>query len=425
MMVIEIGYEYFTGNLKHVWADPKLHFSYFGFEWLPAWPPELMYAHFAVTGVFALLLALGLWYRFSAVLFFLGYAYIFLIEQAAFQNHLYFFCLIGFLLIFVPLNRSMSLDVHLKRVAPADTIDTWVLWLIRFQVGIVYFFGGVAKLNLDWLHGEPVRMWIARRSDYAIIGPFVEEEWLVYFFTYGGLLFDLFIVPLLLWRRTRPYAFGAVLFFNLTNAFLFKIGPFPYVMLLGTLIFLEPEWPRTVIRRFIQAAQIRNSSRAHKPTVDKKYSLKKTLVTWGLLFYVVIHLLLPMRAYLYPGDPSWTDEGHFFSWRMMLRDKRVTDATIVVHNRKTGENLRVNPDQHMEPWQSRIMFRNPEMLRQFAVYLSKDAEREGIEGTEVYARVLVSLNGKSPELLVDASTNLAAQPRTISAAEWIGPGPGN
>ena len=35
------------------------------------------------------------------------------------------------------------------------------VWLVRAQVGIVYVFVGLAKLNADWLlHGDPLRMWL-------------------------------------------------------------------------------------------------------------------------------------------------------------------------------------------------------------------------------------------------------------------------
>src|SRR6187401_3066723 len=119
---------------------------------------------------------------------------------------------------------------------------------MRMQVGIPYFFGGIAKLTPDWLQGEPMRMWLIERSHRPFIGPYVHEEWCVYFFVLGGLLLDLFIVPCLLWRRTRALAFLAEAMFHLLNTYLFRIGIFPWLMLGATLIFLPPEtirrlWP--------------------------------------------------------------------------------------------------------------------------------------------------------------------------------------
>jgi hypothetical protein len=36
--------------------------------------------------------------------------------------------------------------------------------------------------------------------------------------------------------------------FHLANHFLFQIGIFPWVAMAGTLLFLEPDWPRRALR---------------------------------------------------------------------------------------------------------------------------------------------------------------------------------
>jgi vitamin K-dependent gamma-carboxylase len=46
-------------------------------------------------------------------------------------------------------------------------------------------------------------------------------------FSYGGLLFDLLVVPFLLFRHTRPLALLAAVGFHLMNSQLFTIGIFP------------------------------------------------------------------------------------------------------------------------------------------------------------------------------------------------------
>ena len=35
---------------------------------------------------------------------------------------------------------------------------------------------------------------------------------------------------------------------------------------------------------------------------------------------------MPLRHFLYPGDPSWTEEGHNLAWHMRLRSKSGTIA---------------------------------------------------------------------------------------------------
>ncbi|MDB6039064.1 MAG: Vitamin K-dependent gamma-carboxylase [Verrucomicrobiales bacterium] len=63
--------------------------------------------------------------------------------------------------------------------------------------------------------------------------------------TYGGLLFDLFIVLFLLWRRTRPCAFIVAIAFHLTNNWLFDIGIFPWLAIVLTSLFFAPDWLRS------------------------------------------------------------------------------------------------------------------------------------------------------------------------------------
>ena len=112
-----------------------------------------MYLHWAGLGLLAVFICLGLFYRYSMALFFLGYTYCFLLEQARYQNHYYLICLVSFLMIFVPANAAFSLDVKLGLRERQHRVAAWPRLLLMGQVGAVYFFGGIAKINPDWLRG--------------------------------------------------------------------------------------------------------------------------------------------------------------------------------------------------------------------------------------------------------------------------------
>ncbi|HCQ00914.1 MAG TPA: vitamin K-dependent gamma-carboxylase, partial [Candidatus Latescibacteria bacterium] len=60
----------------------------------------------------------------------------------------------------------------------------WALWVLRLQPGIAYFYGGIAKINGDWLRGEPMRLWLSARTDFPMIRALFTEEWVVYTFSY-------------------------------------------------------------------------------------------------------------------------------------------------------------------------------------------------------------------------------------------------
>jgi len=240
-------WKFFTnGWIARYYVDPAFHFTYYSFEWVRPWPGQWMYVHFLVLGVLAACIALGACYRLAAGLFFLGFSYVFLLEQARYLNHLYLVCLLSFLLAIVPAHRALSFDAWLRPHPDSGVVPVWALWLLRFQVAVPYVYGGIAKLNGDWLAGEPIRSWLVERSVDSALGAWLTQEWLVYSICYGGLLFDLAIVPLLLWRRTRAVALVAALAFHLTNAYLLTIGIFPWLMIAATLLFLPPDWPRRV-----------------------------------------------------------------------------------------------------------------------------------------------------------------------------------
>ena len=170
IMLWEVWRYFDHGWIARYWIRPTLHFTYYGFDWVHPWPASGMYLHWVALGALAILITLGLWYRISATLFFLGFTYTFLLEQARYLNHFYLICLISFLMIFIPAHRAASLDARWRPSLRSQTAPAWALWLLRGQIGIVYFYGGVAKLNADWGRAEPFRTWLARRTDFPVIG---------------------------------------------------------------------------------------------------------------------------------------------------------------------------------------------------------------------------------------------------------------
>ena len=240
IMLWEVIRYFSHGWIERYFITPTFHFTFYGFGWVQPWPGDGMYWHFFALGVLALLIMVGFLYRLSAALFFLGFTYVFLLDQARYLNHFYLVCLLSLLMVLIPAHRALSVDALARPSLRAATAPAWALWLLRAQVGLVYFYAGVAKLNGDWLRGEPIRDWLAYRTDFPIIGPLFTQEPVMWMFAYGGLLLDLLLAPLLLWRRTRWFAFALAVLFHLLNAGLFSIGIFPWLMIAATVMFFPP-----------------------------------------------------------------------------------------------------------------------------------------------------------------------------------------
>ncbi|NEQ53091.1 MAG: HTTM domain-containing protein [Leptolyngbya sp. SIO3F4] len=416
IMLWEVWRYFDRGWIARYWIDPILNFPFFGFEWFHPWPGQGMYIHFWGLGILAICIALGFWYRLSTVLFFFGFTYIFLLEKARYLNHFYLICLISFLLIFVPAHRAFSIDAWRRPGIRTQTVPAWTLWILRLQIGIPYFYGGLAKINGDWLQGEPMRMWMAARTDFPVIGSFFTQEWMVYFLSYGGLLLDLLVVPFLIWRRTRLFAFLAALVFHLMNVQLFKIGIFPWFMIGATAIFFYPDWPRRLMGRRLLQHQPSNRNQIQPARLTPRRKLILTL----LGIYLALQLLLPFRHYLYPGNVSWTEEGHRFAWHMKLRSKDA-DVKFVITNRLNDTVSYLDPYDILPDWQVRKMASRPDMILQLSHILAKDLSGNNKGSIEVRAEAFASLNGREEEQLIDPKVDLVKERQSLLPAKWILP----
>lgn len=155
-------YRYFTyGWISRYYIEPAVNFTYYGFSWVQPWQGSGMYIHFFVLGLAAACIMVGFLYRFAAPVFFLAFTYFFLLDQTRYLNHLYLVCLISFLMCFLPAERAFSIDARLRPKIRSVLAPAWTLWLLRAQLGIPFLYGGIAKLNSDWMHGgEPMRTWL-------------------------------------------------------------------------------------------------------------------------------------------------------------------------------------------------------------------------------------------------------------------------
>ena len=410
ILLVEVARFFEHGWISSFYIEPRFHFTYFGFGWVHPWPSAGMYVHFILLGVAGLLVALGFWYRASAVALWLLFTYVFLLEQARYLNHFYAVSLFAFLLAVIPAQNAISIDAWRRHPRTSGTVPRWALWLLRFQVGAIYFFGGVAKLNPDWIRGEPMRSWLVDRAgDSPILDLIIRNQLELLFFSYGGLLFDLLVVPALLWRRTRPFAFVGAVLFHTINSQLFSIGIFPWMMVAATTLFFEPDWVRGLLVRW------RLGSAA--PSLPGPTSRLANWPLTAIALYAVLQIAVPLRHFVYPGDVSWTEEGHLFAWHMKLRDKRGR-ATFIVREMKTDSTELVLPESILTPWQVDKMATRPDMIHQFALFLANARRAEG-RTVEVRVQSLVSLNGGGARPMIDPRADLAAEPRTLWPAWWI------
>lgn len=405
--------------VQHGWVEeyfllPKVHFTYLFFGFVHPWPGPWMYAHVGLVAVAGLLVGIGLFYRVAAVVLFLSYTYVFLLEKSVYMNHHYLMVLLAFLLLWMPAHHAFSLD-RLRTPSLPGSVPRWCVLLLRFQLFVVYFYGAIAKLNADWLAGEPMYSELVRHGpDVPEIATHFPPALLAYAIAYGGILVDASVPILLCFRRTRWLGFASAVVFHALNEVFLRIGVFSYLMTGAITIFFPPDWPRRAWRRLggTVAAPAPPSSAAVRSSTPSLVLLA------ALHLYVLLQLVVPLRHWLYPGGVSWTEEGHRFSWHMKLRKKR-SRVTIYATDPATGRRWVVDPNQDLRPRQVRKLYTFPDILVQYAHYKRDQLRAQGIEDPIITTDWFCSLNGGPYERLIDPNVNLATVELSLRPAPWI------
>lgn len=413
----------FNGWVETQYVQPSFHFSYYGFEWLP-YPSQLgIYALFTAMIVGAVLILLGLFYRFGAALFFLSFTYVELLDKTNYLNHYYFVSLIALLLVFIPANKYFSLDACFGFTNRSDKCAKWNIGILQFQIAIVYIFAGIAKLEPDWLlEAQPLKYWLHTAHHYPLVGDFLKQDWVAYTFAWFGCIYDLTIVFFLINRRTRKYAYFFVIVFHLATWLLFPIGVFPWVMMFATLIFFAPSFHERLLDRL----RLLFGAINYKPTTTPNPRIKK-LTNVALATYITIQVFLPFRYLFYDGNLMWTEQGFRFSWRVMLMEK-AGHATFYVKDSESDTQLEINNCDYLTANQEKMMSTQPDMILQFAHFLEEEyadttIQRHGVElkikDPEVHAEVFVALNSRPHQLYVDAKHDLTKIENDLSERFWL------
>ena len=413
--------------IHQFYIEPEFYFKYYGFEWVHPWPGDGMYYHFIVMGLLAVFIGIGFLYRLSTLLFFLAFSYLFFIDQARYLNHFYMVILINFLLMIMPANRSFSVDAKIWPKLRSDSVPGWTLWMLRAQFEIIYIYAGLVKINSDWLNLEPLRMWLSTRSDMPLIGYLYTQDWAVAIAAYGVILLHVIGAPLLLWKRTRLAVFIIYAAFHILNHFTFNIGIFPWLTLFGTLVFFDPDWPRQLKIKIIQymrpanrSGEVAMHSVANQAVMTTSNLTQNSLLVFFAAWFAY-QILFPLRHFLYPGNVSWTEEGHRFAWQMKLRDKEAF-ADFAILDPVTKQSWYVEPEPYLTEKQARKMPTQPDMILQFAHFLEKKWKQDyDLDNVEIMVNNYVSLNGREPAPMVNPSIDLTKIERNLSHADWVLP----
>lgn len=399
------------GWIDEMYIDPVYHFSFF--DWVVPAPEEIMYYFFILLALTALFISLGFLYKISTFLHFLIFLYVELLDKTYYLNHYYLVTLLLFWMIWVPANRRFSLDAILFPELRKTKCHNWSILIFKIQLSIVYFFAGLAKVNPDWLFkAEPMATWLPGKYELPVLGSWMHLKETALLFSWAGCLYDLTIWIFLWIKRTRWIAYLAVLVFHVLTGVLFpRIGMFPYIMIVSTIIFFD----ETVYENLLSTFE-KKSEKTRKSVLRKH---RAVWMTACMSLYILIQLVLPIRYLWYNGNLFWNENGYRFSWRVMLMEKNGY-SELIVRNPKTGKQYEVYQDRYLTPFQKQQMKSQPDMIYQFVHYIGNEFAATKGFAPEIYVDSRMSLNGRRSKVYVDPTVDIYAL-KTFNTSEWIVP----
>lgn len=395
-----------TGWVHKVLIAPKFTFSFIGLDWLQPLPGFGMYFYFIIMGLFGIAIMLGYRYRVAIISYTILWAGVYFMQKTSYNNHYYLLLIISFYMIFLPANQYASLDVKQQRTLEQKAMPYWVSLLFIIQVAIVYFYAAIAKFYPDWLNGTFTRILLAGTTSNEFFLTLFSNKYFYLFIAYAGILFDLLIVPLLLFKKTRTIALVASLSFHLFNAIFLQIGIFPFFALTFSLFFYPPEKIRKLF--------LRNKPVFNESVAENHFG--KPIFLFFLLPFLFIQLLLPLRHHLIEGDVLWTEEGHRLSWRMMLR-KRDGFINFKIKNNNTGEMTSYDYHKNLSPKQARTLATKPDFIWQYCQKIKQEYHGKNIS---IFIDCKNNINNGEFKTLIDPKQDFAkAEWNYFWHNEWI------
>lgn len=397
---LEILYFYKTYLIEDYILQPKVLFKY---SFLPVSPlsETALDVILGVTLISTVFIIIGKFYRTAIITFFIGFTYFFLLDKAYYNNHMYLFSLLAFLLIFIPADGALAFNGNKE----AKSAYSWHLRILQFQIIVVYFFGGIAKINEDWLvFYEPMRTILEYKNIYS--------ENLSMLLAYSGLFFDLFVGFFLLNKRTRIFAVIFVLLFNITNHLIFDdINIFPFFMLGSLVLFFEFD-------------KISLFSKFDKPIATRQANYSNKLVLIGVGVYMMFQIAMPLRHHFISGNVDWTGEGQRFAWRMKIQTRKIRECKFAIFDIDKKTIYPVKMNAHINMVQKQQMVYYPKMILDFAHYLKKYARKEGASNVMVKAQITVKYNQRESVNILSPDVDLSKEKwKSFVHNEWINPLP--
>lgn len=323
------------------------------------------------------------------------------------------------------IKRSVTKESSKHKNADERLIPFWHLFLMQILYIIPYFFGGIAKMQYDWLgRQQPIRYWFkdaGSQHQYTYFKrKFLTHPLTPYFMSWGGCAFDI-VEPLLLMLSTMGGRFRILLLpgilgsltFNLINKWILNIGVFPYAMIASLILFTPPGYCDNIFNLMI-VGKIRSQTKTSCRNRVGTLSMKEHIAAVFVIVWLSIHLLWPLRGqFVSPSFVSWHEEGHIGSWNMKLREKEAFSIFEVHYVESDNDNnvttVRFAPsyDPGINHNKLRLKFQAyPYDILHYVKYLHSLHEMAGYRVKKITAECCVCVNERPYQHMIMKDVNL-------------------
>jgi len=410
-------------------AGPEILFPYRGLEFMQPLPILfLKIIHFLLLAS-SVLIILGLWYRFAIVFFFIGFTYFSFIDITLYNNHIYLFSLISFVMIFLNADILYSMRRKKAKKELKSHIPAWNQYILIFLISLPYFFGGIAKLSSNWLHTDLTKI-LYSQSKGSLLYNVIPENIFISLIKYGGLTYDIIIVFLLLNKKTRKIGIILVLIFNITNnSLLFNdIGTFPLLMVCSTLLFFDSSkvsdfinalFPnktnKTLSKKEIKLTKKRvkkESIHLHSQFIDSpnnqiEWTKKRKATALIIGVFILFQITFPFRHFLLTNNPEWTGLGSRFAWRMKMQTKEITDFKMSLIDRSNNASGNIEVETYLSVNQLKHIAEDPHNFIALAKYLYFLAEKDyNMNDPKITVDLKVKFNGFETQNMIAPNADL-------------------
>lgn len=383
-----------TGFIQKNIIDPTFLFPFIK-KVTPLSDNFMIYGLNGLLVISPILMIINKFYKIGLLIYLISFTYLWVLCQGYFNNHYYLISIICFLLLF-----SKSPFSRIEKVR----VPQFHLYSLIFLIVAVYIIAGINKLNPYWLYDIQPMTFILSKAGLN------ESSFLIPLLSYLGLFFDLFIGPVLLFKKTRNYGIVFSVFFHVLNFIIFllvggEIGFFPFIMIATLILFIEPSWIEERILKSNARILSRQNLNVH--------------LTYLILIFLSLQIIIPFRHFFFKGYVDYNGIGQRFSWRLKNMYKEpvtqpgLINFTVLTSNGDTVSTFHLrNIDKAniiLTDRQKTNLIYYPNMIPIFAKKI-EDKFQESINNKNfdfvIHGKCEIGFMGRKPELLFSPKIDL-------------------